>query len=230
MVNCVPNPDSCGGTGGCQGATVELALEWALHNQVKEEHEMPYQAEDIECSSDGNSNSNSNFFSRNFLGFRQSSAQAARAVEYNGMKGWKKLPENKYADLMKAVYEKGPVGISVGASGWHSYANGIYDNCSPDIVVNHAVTLTGYGIEESTGDKFWNILNSWGQDWGEGGQMRLLRSDDEEEYCGTDNDPAAGTGCKGGPSEVTVCGMCGILYDSALPVFTGSKKLAPVSA
>ena len=26
LVDCVPNPDECGGQGGCQGATVELAL------------------------------------------------------------------------------------------------------------------------------------------------------------------------------------------------------------
>lgn len=30
--------------------------------------------------------------------------------------------------------------------------------------------------------------------------------------CATDTRPSDGTGCDGGPSEVTVCGSCGILY------------------
>ena len=29
LVDCVPNPKSCGGTGGCSGATVELAMSYA---------------------------------------------------------------------------------------------------------------------------------------------------------------------------------------------------------
>ena len=27
-MDCVPNPKSCGGTGGCSGATVELAMSY----------------------------------------------------------------------------------------------------------------------------------------------------------------------------------------------------------
>jgi len=31
-----------------------------------------------------------------------------------------------------------------------------------------------------------------------------------------------GVACKGGPSEVTVCGSCGVLYDSVVPEFEDS--------
>lgn len=36
--------------------------------------------------------------------------------------------------------------------------------------------------------------------------------------CGTDLEPSDGTGCSGGPSQVTVCGTCGILYDVSYPI------------
>lgn len=32
FVSCVENPDECGGTGGCDGATMELAFEYAMEN------------------------------------------------------------------------------------------------------------------------------------------------------------------------------------------------------
>lgn len=38
LVNCVPNPRECGGTGGCMGATVELALAYAQHAGLQESH------------------------------------------------------------------------------------------------------------------------------------------------------------------------------------------------
>merc|ERR1719498_124611 len=31
LVDCTPNPQHCGGTGGCQGATAELAFEYVQH-------------------------------------------------------------------------------------------------------------------------------------------------------------------------------------------------------
>jgi cathepsin L len=40
----------------------------------------------------------------------------------------------------------------------------------------------------------------------------------EQTRCGVDITPSDGTGCHGGPSQVTVCGTCGILYDNTYPV------------
>ena len=36
--------------------------------------------------------------------------------------------------------------------------------------------------------------------------------------CSPDKSPGSGTACEPYPSEVTVCGACGILYDSSYPV------------
>ena len=34
LVDCVPNPHACGGTGGCSGATVELAMNFVARPEV----------------------------------------------------------------------------------------------------------------------------------------------------------------------------------------------------
>merc|ERR1719377_227203 len=63
----------------------------------------------------------------------------------------------------------------------------------------------------------WRIQNSWGSDWGEAGHIRMIKHADEESQCGIDKKPQEGSGCDGGPSEITVCGTCGILYEPLVP-------------
>jgi hypothetical protein len=103
------------------------------------------------------------------------------------------------------------------------------NNCSSqDMVVNHLVVLIGFGRDPEIDAKYWKIQNSWGKRWGEGGHVRMIRQDDtqEEAHCGMDENPLIGTGCKGGPSKVWVCGSCGILYDSVVAHFQGTTAMA----
>ena len=51
-----------------------------------------------------------------------------------------------------------------------------------NIQLNHAVQLVGYGSE--AGEDYWLVRNSWGEDWGEAGYIRLAR--EVEPQCGTD--------------------------------------------
>ena len=41
-------------------------------------------------------------------------------------------------------------GCGQGADGWEMYLSGIYGDCSKDAVIDHAVTLSAYGKDEST--------------------------------------------------------------------------------
>lgn len=229
MVSCVPNKRHCGGDGGCEGATVELAYDWAMFNRISSAENSPYKAEDLSCVSNKASEKLiylSGVSAADGLDARLTDQEVAdpgahwaQSPEMPGLKvglyGWERLPENQYEPLMRAVAEVGPVAVSVAASAWSNYAGGIFDGCSKNAIIDHAVTLVGYGKEDGNG--YWQIQNSWGAGWGERGRIRLLRQDTD--WCGTDNQPDKGTGCDGGPAEVEVCGMCGILYDTVVPHF-----------
>lgn len=261
LVDCVPNPHSCGGEGGCKGATVELAMNYVMHLGLGTESEVPYRAKTGAChrllpgrelaglaltnlqsttgtddAIDDDDNNGEDLEAvamheelvalrvlHDVQDLQSAGIRHARKNAHGlafGMRGWEKLPENQYEPLLRAVVEHGPVGVSVAASDWHLYSGGVFNGCTKDAVIDHAVTLVGFGKDQMIQHKFWLIQNSWGADWGESGRIRLLRTDsDETEQCGIDRQPEKGTACKGGPTEVRVCGMCGILYDSAVPHF-----------
>merc|ERR1712129_575737 len=123
--------------------------------------------------------------------------------------------------MLEALATHGPVVVSADAGPWGSYSSGVFDSCKKDAVINHAILAMGYGTDSGLGKDYWLIRNSWGPQWGEGGYIRLLRHSEEGAFCGPDKKPLDGVGCKGGPATLPVCGMCGILSDSAYP--TGVK-------
>jgi len=203
IVDCTPNPRHCGGEGGCKGATAELAMDWVLKNGLVDASQLPYRAVDGTCTPSSVALANS----------------AGTGGAAFGMTGWSTLPKNTYEPLVRALAEEGPVAVSVGASPWFNYESGIYNDCPKDMVIDHAVVAMGYGAEAGT--KYWLIQNSWGEDWGENGQIRLERHD-KGDYCGMNNDPQKGVACQGETAPVPVCGMCGILFDSVVPHFRGN--------
>lgn len=193
LLNCVPNPKQCGGSGGCSGATAELAFEYIQKHGLSTEDSYSHASQQGDSCSSKNGSSAVYAMSQSFV----------------------QLPMNRLRPLLHAVATKGPVVVSVDASAWGTYGSGIFDSCREDSTVNHAVLLVGYGKTEQ--DKYWIIRNSWGSGFGEDGFIRLLRHDHEDAFCGTDYDPRVGVGCLNGPTHMKVCGMCGVLSDSSYP-------------
>jgi len=227
LITCVKNPHECGGQGGCQGATVELALKYVANHGLATEEERPYEGVDASCSTvDPSAGANSMLAMQQIQDGDESlddmSEPGVHQVHHSkpgfalGLKAWERLPVNDYGALMGALIDHGPVAVSAAADGWPKYESGIFTSNSK--VVNHAVTLVGYGQDESK-TKYWLIQNSWTDRWGEGGRIRLQRKDTDSSNCGIDAQPELGTGCRGGPRSVTVCGECGVLYDSVVPHF-----------
>lgn len=69
------------------------------------------------------------------------------------------------------------------------YKGGIYHGIEPNWFkngqekpewerVDHSVLLYGWG-ETENGEKYWMLMNSWGEDWGENGSFRIVRGADE---------------------------------------------------
>lgn len=228
LLDCVLNPLRCGGQGGCQGATVELAMSYAMHLGLAEAAARPYgrpeacgeavaalelsaEAQHGEALDRVNQSAAQRSEDRAALRFlhqrrggkglwghaprhRDLSSVGVRPAAADalgrrfGLVGWQRLPANGEAPLRRALVERGPVGVSVAAGRWHLYHSGVFDYCAPDAVIDHAVTLIGFGRESA--EKWWLIQNSWGSRWGEGGRIRLLRED--ESRCGWDRQPQKG--------------------------------------
>lgn len=233
LVNCVPNPHSCGGTGGCQGGTVELAMNWIMDKGLATESQTPYKAKDERCLkttsasflSLGNQDYERHLAEMIAIGFHPANKRLSPnpVADFATLQGWERLPENEYEPLMNAVATRGPVAVSVGAGLWGLYSKGIWNSCSKGLTIDHAVTLIGYGTDKEKNKKYWQIKNSWSTSWGENGNIRLLREEGNV-HCGTDKYPKEGTGCDNAPSSVQVCGMCGILYDNVVPHFEKAPK------
>eukprot|EP00746_Dinoflagellata_sp_MGD_P158025 gnl/MRDRNA2_/MRDRNA2_86369_c0_seq15.p1 gnl/MRDRNA2_/MRDRNA2_86369_c0~~gnl/MRDRNA2_/MRDRNA2_86369_c0_seq15.p1 ORF type:complete len:436 (+),score=99.71 gnl/MRDRNA2_/MRDRNA2_86369_c0_seq15:66-1373(+) len=194
LVSCTPNPRHCGGTGGCQGATAELAFEYIANQGIPADSKWPYMS---------------------FTGANGKCTPSLAQMTHAKIDHHVVLPENKGEPLLQALYQEGPVVVSVDASTWNFYSGGVFSGCDKNAIINHAVVAEGFG--EQSGHKYYLIKNSWGADWGEKGYIRLMRFDDDEAHCGIDTKPEEGTACDGGPSQVRVCGMCGVLYDSTYP-------------
>jgi cathepsin L len=223
LVSCVANPRHCGGTGGCDGATVELGMEYIKNNGINQASTVPYEGRNMKCtckakgSPEGPGQSPGGGPGQSsFIGLESGHNTM------NSLTGWRTLKSNDMNELVQAVTEVGPVAVSVAASDWHMYQKGIFDKCDKNCIVDHAVTL--YGIGEEGGHKYWLIRNSWGPSWGEKGFIRVLLRQNEGQFCGIDNDAQKGIACDGDPSSVTVCGTCGILYDSVVPCFENTAS------
>jgi len=207
FIDCVKNPKKCGGTGGCEGGIVELAVDYAINNVMNTPMRNMYLARDTNDR-------------------RCKPRQGGVSMASFGLKSYTTY-SNELAPVLLAL-QSGPVAVAIEANdNWYDYEGGIVDGCNrSNTVVNHAVLLTGYG--EHNGQSYWNLLNSWTSNWGENGSLRIARAatwPDEQQTCARDLSPQDGVACEGGPDEAYVCGTCGILYDVVALKFDGSPAL-----
>lgn len=112
---------------------------------------------------------------------------AASISSYNS------VPSGSQLQLKAAVAQQ-PVSVAVEAdqSSWQLYKGGIISSdCGQ--ALDHGVLAVGYGSEN--GVDYWLVKNSWGEDWGENGFLRILRNDTD-----------------------TTGGLCGIALDASYPL------------
>jgi len=195
ILDCTPNPQHCGGTGGCEGGTVELA--WAqitATGGLSSEWTYPY----------------TSYFGSDYTCKMSQISRVAKVAKFVN------LPPNEQDPVLNYIATTGPLAISVDASSWSPYETGVFNGCNqtnPDL--DHAVMLVGYGTDPQYGD-YWLVRNSWSPQWGDDGYIKIKR--ESPVTCGVDLNPSDGDGCDNGPPTVTVCGTCGILYDTLYPI------------
>merc|ERR1712190_62618 len=113
-------PNKCGGTGGCEGATMELAFNLTAQSGIALESSLPYAGRDEACTD----------------------YKAAVKVS-----GYVKNPVNDAKALETAVATKGPQAITVAAEPWQLYGGGVFTGCSSGLFkssdLDHGVQLVG---------------------------------------------------------------------------------------
>uniref|UniRef100_A0ACD5X1Z6 Uncharacterized protein n=1 Tax=Avena sativa TaxID=4498 RepID=A0ACD5X1Z6_AVESA len=98
--------------------------------------------------------------------------------------GYEDVPANDESALQKAVVNQ-PVSVAIDASGndFQFYSEGVFTGeCGTEL--DHGVAAIGYGTARD-GTKYWIVKNSWGEDWGEKGYIRMQRGVEQAEgLCG----------------------------------------------
>uniref|UniRef100_A0A8C6SIF5 Cystein proteinase inhibitor protein salarin n=1 Tax=Neogobius melanostomus TaxID=47308 RepID=A0A8C6SIF5_9GOBI len=145
------------GTKGCGGGWMHQALQYVIENQgIASEASYPYVGQDQDCR-----------YSPSF--------RAANCSSYY-------FVDKTEAALQEASATVGPIAIVIDASDIFGYTSGVYYNPSCGKESNHAVLLVGYGTDDTSGLDYWLIKNSWGEQWGEEGYIRMARNKDQ--MCG----------------------------------------------
>ena len=84
------------------------------------------------------------------------------------------------AEIKREIMSNGPVASQmVIYEDLLTYTNGVYHHTEGSIIGGHAVLLVGWGVSEE-GTEYWEVQNSWGEDWGEHNGFFRIRLGDSE--------------------------------------------------
>ena len=79
-------------------------------------------------------------------------------------------------DTLAAFVAQNPVSVAVDATSFQSYVGGILTNCI-NRQINHGVLAVGFDSEHVP--PYWIVKNTWGQNWGEAGFVRIAKGSNQ---------------------------------------------------
>jgi len=136
-----------------------------------------------------------------YTGTQARKCQENGCTHHSPVKGYQDVKAYSTDDLESAICD-GPVSIAIEAdqSSFQLYGGGVLTSrCGANL--DHGVLLVGMGSD--SGDDYWKVKNSWGEDWGEEGYIRLCRNCDAN--------------CRQGIFQNRCSGQCGLLQSASYP-------------
>lgn len=85
------------------------------------------------------------------------------------------VPPGNEAAMLKEIYARGPISccMATKAPGFRNYTRGILHVSSNRTACDHLVAVVGFG--GAGNGAYWQVQNSFGSTWGEGGYFRIKR-------------------------------------------------------
>ena len=148
------------GNHGCGGGSMDLGFKYIIDNGLCTNLTYPYVGMDQDCQKDCSS--------------------VVNISEYGDLR------PNDELNLQKGVAQQ-PVSVAIQANkrSFQLYQSGIYSDLDCGTQLDHGVLVVGYGYDIELDMKYWIIKNSWGNQWGENGYIRILRDiEDDRGLCG----------------------------------------------
>ncbi|CAG9854785.1 unnamed protein product [Phyllotreta striolata] len=138
--------------GSCADGDIETAFKYVIANGLTRQADYPYTGVKGKCNA------------------TKESFVTAKTI----VKGI-----NTEDDLERAMFSHGPVSAYIDGEPLHQYQGGVFQSkaCSMNETrLTHGVLVVGYGFDDSIDMVFWNVKNSWGENWGEQGYVKILKN------------------------------------------------------
>ncbi|XP_065215932.1 procathepsin L-like isoform X2 [Planococcus citri] len=152
LIDCSTN----GGNYGCGGGDVKKAFNYITANGISTQEKYPYIGKNGNCIK---------------LEDNQKVAKHA-TIELEP------IPYGSEQEMKQKLKSEGPILAIIDGSqdSFLEYKGGIYQDGNCAKIGKHNVLIVGYGeTDADPKEEFWIVKNSWGEEWGEKGYIRIAR-------------------------------------------------------
>lgn len=91
------------------------------------------------------------------------------------IKGFTDVPKNDCKSVLTGL-NSGPLSGAMNTNQIKYYSGGVFSSASCSTVINHIISIVGYGHDNTVNKDYWIVRPAYGTNWGELGYIRLDRN------------------------------------------------------